>query len=252
MVAALAAFFADRGGDLLQHLRKIPRTIILTTTYSGMGCAEMSSRFVEAALRKKGLSLTFKFHSAMDCDPLCRSTLQALNPGPDHIFGDIYELVTPAIKDKLFSLQLKHRQKLEKEVEEHSLSNRGRNVLIAKRGQAFMKEAAKYLHCCCASVRVDKPLHCHKCGGLCRVAPEVDRDALYIEMAGPSCLPLALTERCHAHGMAQQRLDLILDLASVDEDEGPSPHTTPLSSARQSLTAPSSRSCSRRSSRRTR
>ena len=49
--------------------------VVLTTSYSGMGCPEMASVFLEQALHAKGYKVKFTFHAATDYSSTCQDLL---------------------------------------------------------------------------------------------------------------------------------------------------------------------------------
>ena len=164
--------------------------IVVTTTYSGMGCAETSINFIKKAIGELlpfGACPPVEFYSAMDNSELCQRALSSLDPGPAHIFGNIYDLVTDPTKAALEKLQKKYITKFKRAVKQKG-SNK--MALVHAHGRTFMKDACKLLTG--VSFRKDKKAWCYKCQKKCRLSPcgsKLEVGTLYMEIGGHTCTP---------------------------------------------------------------
>ena len=189
----LAASSNIDAGDFASGFQaRAPKKVVLTTTYSGMGCAEASCKFIVAALQQVfGVDVPIEFHSAMDNSGLCRKVLASMEFGPAHIFGDIYELITPQVKQELFRLQKVHIRRFlraRKAAQEGS-----KTALVHQHGQAFMRAACNALSR--VVFRRDKKAWCYNCEGNCTISPggaQPETGVLFIEVGGHTCTPWSL------------------------------------------------------------
>eukprot|EP00959_Pyramimonas_sp_CCMP1952_P468927 9494067-Pyramimonas_sp.AAC.1 len=70
-------------------------SVVLTTSYSGVGSAEWAAAFLREALRKKGFWLNFEIYSATEISPGCRDVLKKHADSPAHIFENILDRIPP-------------------------------------------------------------------------------------------------------------------------------------------------------------
>lgn len=69
------------------------RRLVLTSSYSGIGSAEWSVKFLVKALAARGCQLQCHVYAVTDISADCRAVLAAHTSPPEHIFGDLRERV---------------------------------------------------------------------------------------------------------------------------------------------------------------
>lgn len=140
------------------HLRhNILRGVELSTSYSGMGCAEMAAEMIMEGCISAGLVgvHTFTSYCAMDISNLCRRALQSHEKGPlrpHHVFGDVLDLLPPGALNAL--------QAMEMEFQLSYIADGHEEAALAFVRQVFAVLAAV----------ADYPaphLYCHNCQKLC-------------------------------------------------------------------------------------
>eukprot|EP00971_Amphidinium_carterae_P151281 2999193-Amphidinium_carterae.1 len=101
---------AHAGVPMLQNLAKwLQRGVSLSTSYSGIGAAEITAEMLQAGAESRGLldadrMKGFYFVEAVDNKPAARAALLRKSRkgfGPHHVFGDINERVPADFKTML-------------------------------------------------------------------------------------------------------------------------------------------------------
>ena len=92
-----------RGSSFKLALQEVTSNIVLTTSYSGMGCAEMVLPLLAKSLQSFGITAQMAPYSATDYDPTCRRMLLSHKKGsrPEHVFGDILERIPRDVRARL-------------------------------------------------------------------------------------------------------------------------------------------------------
>lgn len=175
------------GEDLLASMLDRPPHIVLTTTYSGLGSAELAAGMVQTALKAKGVEVQLRCYSATDYNSLCRKTCMHLANPPEHVFGDIMSWIPPGLARDLRDMQTEQLEKCKAEW----TTNRSRKTeLLAEHGRCFRDRAIQLLR----EHQWDPNMtsYCYKCKRSCRLAPPDNisgRPRVHIEVSGHTCLP---------------------------------------------------------------
>jgi len=92
-----------QGAAFKAALQRATSNITITTSYSGMGCAEMVLPMLTDALGSFGVKAQLTPYSATDVDPLPRRMLLAHKPSskPKHVFKDVLERIPDTVRIKL-------------------------------------------------------------------------------------------------------------------------------------------------------
>lgn len=161
------------------------KTIVLTTSFSGIGSAEWAMAFIRHALARQGCNVVVRHHSACDTSTLCRSMLSKHASPPDHIFCDLMDKLEPEIVEQLVALQASFREKLPPL---GSTSVKQHRHQVTDVGQRFLEAACELLRG--YSSRADEIASwCSKCNSKCIAKPVALSDALWIEIGGNTCTP---------------------------------------------------------------
>lgn len=188
----LAAIGEHDVHKMWEELSKI--TVVLTTSYSGVGSPEWAVLFLLQAFRDLGYSLNIIFYSACDCDKLCQSLLMAHHQKPMHVFSDLCSRLPADPFFELKTLQKNYIEQYSQERERAEGSGAGfgkkeKKMLAKQLGDDFFEEACTLL----SEVIFDKNTTCWcvACKKMCKVFPsEVLTDnAIWIEVGGNTCTP---------------------------------------------------------------
>ena len=172
--------------------------VVMTSSYSGMGCAEIAAGYVQQAMLQQKLGVNVTLHSQTEKEEACYPFLSA-----PHVFEDLKERVDKRLWTKLCRLQQKFIRKAEAAAEKSASSKgqgRGRGKRCDKAtnlqelGDKFLHAAAKLLDDNMNYFK--KSGACLKCGQTCcwtfrqgdsetAAAPE----AIWVEAAGNTCTP---------------------------------------------------------------
>ena len=171
--------------------------VVVSTSYSGMGCPEMSCRFLEAALKKHGMNVHFEFFSACEVDKPCQDILMHHKDPPKHIFANLLDRLTETDLATLTRLQNKYIKRLcRKAPSEHMQPGRksfkqwtGRAEHVKTLGAKFLKEAVSFLQS--ATFSKGAKYECVVHGAKCMAVPEVKAGSLWVEVGGNTCTPWA-------------------------------------------------------------
>ncbi len=106
------------------ELAALTQHVVVSTSYSGMGCAEMALPMLQSALGKHGIASEFHVHSACDSTALCQSLL-VQHEDQGHVFADILDLIPTTLRTQLLELAARGRALLEKRCVEKSASSTG-------------------------------------------------------------------------------------------------------------------------------
>jgi hypothetical protein len=162
-------------------------TVVMTTSYSGIGSAEWAMAFIKKAFESYNCYVEVEFYSACDFAPSCRRMLQQHREPPKHIFGDLQDRVPAALLEYIHKLQAAYNEEL---TEVAGLCRKGRKEKVAALGSEFFKECLnefdKY-----PWTPADEPVTawCYRCNQMCPVTPEISEGSLWIEVGGNTCTP---------------------------------------------------------------
>ena len=90
----VAKLIGVHGQDVLASNLNAKRGLLLSTTFSGLGSAELAAGMLLESLRDEGIvkpDFELQVYSACDKDPMCRAVLAQHDPAtaPHHIFADV-------------------------------------------------------------------------------------------------------------------------------------------------------------------
>ena len=132
-------------------------TISLTSSYSGLGMAEIAANFVSHAFLKHGVKVHVNSYAQTEKDDACKKLL-----GANHIFSDLLERVSPGLLKRLTAMQDRRRAKQQQN---------GTEMLAAS--NKFLQAAVKMMN----SAKQDEFLSCAKCINIaCRTDAEAAED----------------------------------------------------------------------------
>lgn len=185
LVKSVEAYLARREVNLQPFLDAgiAKKKIIRSTTYSGMGCPEQSMKSIKKAFAEQfGIDIKYECYSAMDCNPLLRH----LNPVPQHIFKDIYDLIPKKLHATLTSLQARARQKFVKSVAKQT----------GRKKELLGEHGLKFLLAACETLRkhtfdLSAGAHCAVHNARCPLLRCVEGSDLLIEIGGHTCTPFS-------------------------------------------------------------
>jgi len=167
----LAAIGEHDVHKMWEELSKI--TVVLTTSYSGVGSPEWAVLFLLQAFRDLGYSLNIIFYSACDCDKLCQSLLMAHHQKPMHVFSDLCSRLPADPFFELKTLQKNYIEQYSQERERAEGSGAGfgkkeKKMLAKQLGDDFFEEACALL----SEVIFDKNTTCWcvACKKMCKVS----------------------------------------------------------------------------------
>ncbi len=131
------------GDRFHEELVSLFGNVVVSTNYSGMGCAEMALPMLASALQRHGIPSAFHAHSACDNNTTCQALLLQ-RPEDQHVFADILDRIPREQRTRLLHLAEQGRALLER---------RCRDDLAAGGGlghRAFRKQQIKRLggKCC--------------------------------------------------------------------------------------------------------
>lgn len=168
--------------------------IWLTSSYSGMGCAEAAAGAVRRHLADRGVKLIVRAHSATDYAPLCRQVLLAhrADAAPAHIMANILDRIPDTLRDKLLRLAARLRRRCSRHARVVELAH-GAGAAAATRAAQVAELGAGYV----ARVReqlskvqfsADQTAWCEKHQCRCQIAPVRAAADLLVEVAGTTCV----------------------------------------------------------------
>ena len=152
-----AAFFAEHGLDMENHLAMLGSlTLVITTSYSGVGSCEMSVGMWVKAFASYGISLQVLYYSATEADPLCLQVLGNSPSKPQHLFTNIINRAPKLVVDHLRSLQEQFMSSCQMQMSDADRESgpRGRGpkkfskavrALVSRCGAEFLDEACSIL-----------------------------------------------------------------------------------------------------------
>ena len=158
----------DRDHRPPKHLR-----VRLTSSYSGMGMAEIALDCVCSSLAQHNVHVDVVQHSQTEISQACRECLTG-----QHRFGDLLERLDPSVTEKL-------ERTREKFVSKHAGQPEKLDAMETK----FLEAAAKILDEAICRGKFRKEAFCFRCNRDCRWFPQVAGQELWVEIAGNTCTP---------------------------------------------------------------
>ena len=165
-------------------------TYMFTTSYSGMGVAEMSLPFLQDAIEMRGGQLNYVLHGATEKDELCQRMLR--NHGPrtrsSHLFGDILERISSEVLAALADMQKKYLNLYNAAMKKHGKATaKKRKECVDQFGRSFVAEAVEYLSQ--SPISKDATSYCFAHDCMCPLWPAETSNRIHVEVAGNTCTP---------------------------------------------------------------
>ena len=161
-----------RYADSPPHLLQEPPCVQITSSYSGIGAAEVAAFMVKHAMEQEGMLIDVASHSQTEVHPECQGLLTA-----KHIMSDICDRVSQKLLKKLQRLQDKYFSQCEDATPQ----------VRHQCGERFLQEAARLLDK--SAVEFQACVTCKTCGCTCAWAPPREDNQLWVEVAGNTCTP---------------------------------------------------------------
>jgi hypothetical protein len=170
------------GKNPLEYLNNL--TVVVTTSYSGIGTIEWCMQIIQHALASLGCTLHLVLWSATDYASRCRNFLMKHRHPPRHIFGDLLERLPAGILERLTELQARFRAQLPG----HAAGKKKRVQAARTLGEEFLKEACEVLE---ELFKFDARMTawCFKCNKYCKVVPDIPANGIWLEAGGNTCTP---------------------------------------------------------------
>ncbi len=196
-----AAVDALRVEGLLGDHRKVLRGagwdhVLVTTSYSGIGCAEAALSWIRDAFQDAGVSLAVRFHAATDISAVCRKALASHVPGsrPEHIFGNVEDCVPAGAIAAMYAMAAMYRARITartaaaRQAKGMEHASAVRRAEVQRLGERFLAKATKLV----AEHEFDLGATgwCHVHERQCPLAPTRPQShhALLLEVAGSTCV----------------------------------------------------------------
>jgi hypothetical protein len=158
------------------------KTVVMTTSYSGLGSAEWSMKFVQQAFSTAGGGFEVEFYSATDNSKACRSALEAHREPPKHIFGDLRDRIPTEVYGQLEGLFTKFNDMMPKGECKKVVTQAAKDL-----GDLFFQEACTLLDN--LELPRDGTAWCFLCEKNCPVVPPLRPGDIWLEAAGNTCTP---------------------------------------------------------------
>jgi hypothetical protein len=178
------------GRSYLDNMHQMLKNgVVLTSTYSGLGSAELAASLLSAACDHGG-GKGFKFHSACDFakGPRCALMSHVEASAPLHVFGDVLDRLPQGARHAVVGILNRKMRQWRSTCRQHGKSSVTATLLKKKLGQSLLREV-------CAILNVTEFVSeawCYKHGHMCPVDPRLDpesSDLVWMEVAGTVCKP---------------------------------------------------------------
>ena len=170
--------------------RNLEDGIVLTSSYSGLGSAEIAASMLQEAAHNGGNG--FHFWSAVDVSRGARVALQQLgggnSKGPDHIFQDIMDRIPTQVRQNLQGILKQKTMRYKAVCNKHGPKSSMAGAAKKSLGMELLKEASALLH----KTTFASFAYCLKHKQMCCLNPRLDpelQDRLWVEVAGTVCKP---------------------------------------------------------------
>lgn len=195
-VLAVADRAEATGLDIFGCLKKAAGTVIITSCYSGMGCAEAALQLVAAALQDVGgATLDFKAYSACDIDPVCRHMLlnHVAHSQADHVFGDILERLDPGVRKNLEQKGDRLRKLLQLRLQHANSAGHTTTRVAEIKSEQVQRLGAKYTQAICAALQQspldpDRLCWCYRHNRYCCPTPPAVAAGAEVDVVSPGGL----------------------------------------------------------------
>ena len=167
----------------------MPKQVVITTSYSGIGSAEWAARFVQKAFNDHGFAVGVTCYSATDLSETCRHVLGRHREPPQHIFQDILSRMSPDTVNELKAMQKRYYDLLPSAVAVDEARCCQIRAAVKDLGGKFFLEAIEYL--LQPEMEVLPTAWCSACNQECRLIPPAfdEGGAVWVEIAGNTCTP---------------------------------------------------------------
>ena len=151
----------------------------MTSSYSGIGVAEIAASFVQDAFKRHNMMVDLVCHSQTEKDEHCQGLL-----GATHVFDDILARASEKLVKKLRKIQDKYVKRAE--AVQKKTSGKGKTI---DHGHQFLQEACRLLE----DSRDDfsSSGHCNVCHADCQWAVTKQGADFWMECAGNTCTPFS-------------------------------------------------------------
>ncbi len=192
------------------RLQRNAREVLITTSYSGIGCAETAVAMVKEALQLHGIDCSVRFYRARDMEPLCQHVLLHAHKGAfacEHVMGDILDDLDPRLRARLDNYRESLLAGLRARCRKGGISQEDKAALMRRRGEAFRAKASELLQKefmpqVVEPLQVDQLVlprdavaqtfnrvcTCFRHGAGCPVFPKKSEGQLWVEIAGSTCV----------------------------------------------------------------
>ena len=172
--------------------------VVVTTSYSGMGCAETAISMVRQHLLEMGISATVKMHSATDVNATCRKEMlgQKAESASEHIFKDVLDCIPNDVRLILETAAARLRAQVARRSTAVRLA-KGADAAAAFRKAAVGRLGRRYVQDVRAQLEqtafpAGQLAFCERHGCQCPLSPEYEarrlNQQLHVEIAGTTCV----------------------------------------------------------------
>lgn len=169
------------------------KKVLLTSTFSGLGTAEVAMAMLAQEYQSGGESC-FAIHSHCERDPECLALLEAM-PHPlssAHLFSDVRDLLQRSEKETLQNIVVYHREQFQKRWAQSNVTcGREKQRLQERQEELCLQEVMDFFD----SVQLKARVACRKCSSSCPRCPSHLRE-IGLAQFGNCWLPMcALSDR---------------------------------------------------------
>lgn len=169
------------------------KKVLLTSTFSGLGTAEVAMAMLAQEYQSGGESC-FAIHSHCERDPECLALLEAM-PHPlssAHLFSDVRDLLQRSEKETLQNIVVYHREQFQKRWAQSNVTcGREKQRLQERQEELCLQEVIDFFD----SVQLKARVACRKCSSSCPRCPSHLRE-IGLAQFGNCWLPMcALSDR---------------------------------------------------------
>jgi len=171
--------------------------VVVTTSYSGMGCAEAAISMVRHHLLEIGIVAKVTMFSATDINAICRAVLlrHKAESASEHVFGDVLDRIPSDLRQKLENAAARLRSSVTRRTGAERLAKGAdaaaayRKAAVLRLGRRYIQDVRKLLEQ--TAFPAGQLASCQRHGCMCRVCPVKDTRGhphpLHVEIAGTTC-----------------------------------------------------------------
>ena len=188
VAADVLSFSPELHSNLLERLNE---DLVVTTHYSGIGCAETALAMLRGKLHLDTSESRVLFYSACESDPKARNMLLNYGcscsgtlpgpSGPQHVFGDITSRVPIPVLEQLKQIEF---ESMEKAKGFSSLPAAERKQAADACGQEMFSSFCQLLMTCEFADRD----YCYKHKCKCKLQPHIPASGQHGEITGTTCV----------------------------------------------------------------